>query len=290
MTGAARLLDRLDAGWRPFRAAVDHIGLRHFHRPTPVGWDYAALVEHVAAWHDVTADRLAALRSEGAFRPPPDVDAFNAEAARVAQGRSGPELLARLDRSFTRLRSEVEQLGEAQLAANDGWADQVVAGNSFGHYEEHRPELAAARPATVAALLARLDEDSAVFREAVERIAVEGRLEEAAAGEWTFRDVAAHAAAWMVEAVRVLPEYRAGRPSEYTSDDVERFNAAAVTARRDLDEGELLGELDGAFGDLRRAAADLRDDELADRQILGLVAWCSYLHFDEHLAELGVPA
>ena len=290
MTGAARLLDRLDAGWRPFRAAVDHIGLRHFHRPTPVGWDYAALVKHVAAWHDVTAERLGELRSRGTYPPPPDVDTFNAEAASAAQGRSGADLLADLDRSFTRLRSEVEQLSDEQVTANDRWADQVVAGNSFGHYEEHRPELAAARPATAAALLARLDEDWAIFRQAVERMAVEGRLEEAATDEWTFRHVAAHAGAWMAEAVRVLPEYRAGRPSEYTGNDVERFNGAAVAARRDVDEGELLGELDGAFRELRRAAADLRDDELADRQILGLVAWCSYLHFDEHLAQLGVAA
>ncbi len=38
---------------------------------------------------------------------------------------------------------------------------------------------------------------------------------------------------------------------------------------------------------LRAALAGLRDEDVESRRTLGIVAACSYLHWDEHLAVLG---
>jgi len=47
-----------------------------------------------------------------------------------------------LDDSFRKLRREVARLTDDQLVAHDAWAATIIAGNSFGHYEEHLADLA----------------------------------------------------------------------------------------------------------------------------------------------------
>ena len=284
----AELAARISEAWRRFRSDLDYVGLRRLRRPTPVGWSYAALVAHVAAWHDETSRRLAIFRETGAYPgPPPDVDAFNARAAEAAARRSPEDLLAGLQPSLDRLVGEVHRLTREQVGRNDRWAESVVAGNTYDHYEEHRGELAAARPCAVRALLTRLDEDWAVFRAGVGNVA--GRLHERLADDgssWTYHDVVAHAAAWLEEGPRLVEELRRGARRRFDSRWIDDFNARAVEACSRTAPAALLTQLDDSFRAHRAASAALTDEEVRDLRFLEAVAWTSYLHWDEHLRDL----
>jgi len=48
--------------------------------------------------------------------------------------------------SYRRFRREVSSLTDEQLAANEGWAASIIAGNSYDHYAEHLRDLEPARP------------------------------------------------------------------------------------------------------------------------------------------------
>jgi hypothetical protein len=43
--------------------------------------------------------------------------------------------------SYRRLRREVSNLTDEQLAAHDGWASEMVAVNTYGHYADHMADL-----------------------------------------------------------------------------------------------------------------------------------------------------
>ena len=121
----------------------------------------------------------------------------------------------------------------------------------------------ATAPATTAELLARVDEGWRHFREGVRHVGRAGLAERTSAGG-TYKDLVAHVAAALEEAPRRLVGPEA-----------------------------MPGELDTAHRQLVAAVRGLRDEEVAgsshDLGVLSIVAWCSYLHFDEHLAEIGVP-
>ena len=142
------LLARVDDGWRRFRDAVRRIGRGRMGEPTPAGWTFKDLLAHCAAWEDLTARRLRALReSGGTVYPPPgvDVDAFNAQVVE-SHRLAGPEaVLDEVEASHRRMRDEIARLEDGQVVANDGWVVAVVAGNSYGHYLEHAEEIGMAR-------------------------------------------------------------------------------------------------------------------------------------------------
>jgi hypothetical protein len=163
------LLGRARKAWGPFRhGGMTGVGLSGLRRRTPAGWTFGALAAHVAAWHLLTAERLERFAETGEPTPPPDdVDAFNADVARRAEGRLPTELIDELDRSWQRIEAVVPRLTGEQVAASDGWAEAVIAGNTYDHYEEHREELRSARPRTVDDLLGRFDADWRVLRDAV---------------------------------------------------------------------------------------------------------------------------
>ena len=159
MTGAAGtdrsplgLLERVDESWRRFREAVRGIGRAGMDQPTGAGWTYHDLVAHVAGWHDLTARRLRALRDTGTLPGPGDegtlgipafagADDFNARLVSSHRLVSAEALIDELDATFRAVRSELAQLTAAQLGATDGPVVGMVAGNTYGHYEEHATEL-----------------------------------------------------------------------------------------------------------------------------------------------------
>jgi len=129
----------VDQAWMAFRAAAERFPLERMdERLGEDAWTRKQMLEHVASWHDLTADRLVTLINTGDPAPlDRDVDAFNARAARQAVGKTVGEILKDMDATFNRLRRQMARLTDAQLQANDWWAAFVIAGNTYGHYEEH---------------------------------------------------------------------------------------------------------------------------------------------------------
>ena len=139
------LLAQTDDGWAWFRAAVQDLGEQEWDDPVPGGgWTRRKMLNHIRVWHEITARRLAQFRESGERAPSPgDEDAINAQAAADADLRSREVILGGLDDSFARLRAEIGRLRDDQLASHDGWPVAVVAGNTYGHYEEHRRDVEA---------------------------------------------------------------------------------------------------------------------------------------------------
>lgn len=145
------MLARVDEGWWQFRAAALQFPAgrmnEHLGETSEATWTRKQMLAHVAAWHELTADRINQLVMTGnKSDPPASVDAFNARVARQAVGRTAGEVLQELDRSFARLRRHLERMTDRQLLAHDAWAAQVVAGNTYEHYAEHMADLALPEP------------------------------------------------------------------------------------------------------------------------------------------------
>src|SRR2546421_12698516 len=141
---SAELLRKVDEGWRPFREAVRHVGRAKVAEPTGAGWTFHDLVAHVSGWHDLTARRLRAFRTTGKFPGAgdeaalgipafKDADEFNARLVKSHRLVGAEALTDELDTTYRALRSEVAQLGDDQVHANDDWVIKIVAGNSYGH-------------------------------------------------------------------------------------------------------------------------------------------------------------
>ena len=136
-------LERMDQGWSEFRRRVHDLPAERLEQHITDGaWTRKQMLGHIGAWHDLTVGRLMRFAASG---EPNGIDehedVINARAAQAAVGRTSGEILMSLDDSFRKLRREVAKLTDGQLAAHDAWAAAIIAGNSFGHYEEHLPDL-----------------------------------------------------------------------------------------------------------------------------------------------------
>lgn len=142
-------LRRMDEAWAAFDERVNALGNEQLTSRLGEGeWTRKQMLAHITAWHELTTNRL--LKFVEAGEPvglPGDEheDAINARTARSSEGRTTGEIVIAMTDSHRRLRRTVAALNDAQLAAHDGWAAAVIAGNSFGHYEQHLPDLDPAR-------------------------------------------------------------------------------------------------------------------------------------------------
>lgn len=140
-------LDRMDEGWNAFHDRVSSIPTERLaNRIADDSWTLKQMLAHITAWHDLAVERLGKFASSGEpaeFEEHEDV--VNARAARAAEGRTVGEILLAMADSYRRLRREVGNLSDEQLAAHEGWASDMVGVNTWGHYEDHLADLAAAR-------------------------------------------------------------------------------------------------------------------------------------------------
>ena len=140
-------LARMDKGWAAFHGRVTALPTEQLAPRIGEGqWTRKQMLAHITTWHDLTVDRLSRFAESG---EPQELseheDVINARAARAAEGRTTGEILLAMADSFRRLRRQVSTLTDAQLGANEGWAAAIIAGNSYGHYAEHLPDLEDAR-------------------------------------------------------------------------------------------------------------------------------------------------
>jgi hypothetical protein len=136
-------LAQMDGGWATFHDRIKSMPSEHLEvRISEGSWTRKQMLAHIGTWHDLTIERLTRFAESG--EPPElpeDEDVINARAARAAEGRTTGEILLGMEDSYRRLRREVGRLTDAQLAAQDGWASAVIAGNSYGHYADHLADL-----------------------------------------------------------------------------------------------------------------------------------------------------
>lgn len=146
-------------------------------------------------------------------------------------------------------------------------------------------------PRTSAELVERIESGWKVFRGAVRDLG-RARLAQPIDGGWTYKDMTAHVAAWMEYVPKRVSEIRSGRadPLSWSEAAVDAFNAKAVEERRLVGPEAILDELDTANQRVLDEARRTTDQEIAQSShssgILSLFAWCTYLHWEEHMPEL----
>ena len=147
-----QLLASVDEGWARFRDGVRRIGRAKMNEPTGAGWSHHDLVAHVAGWHDLTARRVRAFRTTGVFPGPgdeaalgipafKDADEFNARLVSGHRLVGAEALVDELDTTFRALRTQLAALSGDQIQGSRGEIIKAVAGNTYGHYDEHAKEL-----------------------------------------------------------------------------------------------------------------------------------------------------
>lgn len=278
---SGELVERLRDGWRPYRRALARAGLAPLGGPTASGWTGKALLAHQAGWlewcRSEVPNRLAGTRG-----PTPVSAEHNAREAAAAEGRLAHEVVARLDAAYRALLDALTALPADAAAPTD--LVRLVAATVYGHFAEHLHELEALVPTDTRAVLRRFDQTWSRFRGRIREVG-RARLMDATPSGWSYRDMCAHAANWMQNAVSEL----AGAPRSWSRETIQAENERAVEAHRLVGAEAMLDELDTSHARVREAIAALGDERLRDPRIFGIVAFYTYLHWEEHLHEdLGV--
>lgn len=283
---AKDVLAAVKSGRRRFKAGVNALGLVGLDRTTPSGWTYKEMLAHVAEWEELTRRRLAHLRATDAVErlEAASADDLNREFTEGARAKNVMDVLTQVDAAHERLVAEIALLTPQQLDAHEQWAKAVIAGNTYGHYAEHHVELFAALPRTAAEILARFDASWAITRARIREIGRAGLMEPTPAS-WTYRDLLAHLANWMQQAVR---ELEGGELVTWTQDRIDAENERAVQAHQLVGAEAMLDELDSSQRRVRETIARLSDERLADRRVWNVAAFYTYLAWEEHFAEMGI--
>jgi mycothiol maleylpyruvate isomerase-like protein len=276
-----QLVEKMREGWRPFRRALSRLGLAPLSDVTRAGWTHKALLSHLAYWMEVVPDELPA-RLEGRRTNSVDGQPENDRESKESEARSAHDTVARLDAAYKSMIDITSALPDRDLHF---MAIRLIAGETYGHFLEHLYEIEAALPHGTAEVLKRYDDTWTRFRSAIRERGRAGLMDATPSG-WSYRDMCAHAANWMQQAVI---ELEAGQSRSWTSETILAENQRAVEAHRLVGPEAMLDELDTSYRRLRETIEKISDERMADAKIFGIVAFYSYLHWDEHLGEdLGV--
>jgi hypothetical protein len=277
----SRILEKMRDGWRLFRRPLARVGLMPLSQTTPAGWTYKALLSHLAYWMEVLPDELPA-RLEGRRKGGMDFEKENAREAAASAARSAHDSVARLDAAYKKVFEITTALPEDQDL--HFMAIRLIAGETYGHLLGHLSEIEAAVPRTTADVLRRYDETWRPFREAVRERGRAG-LMEATPSAWSYRDMCAHVANWLQQAAA---ELATGEFRGWNAETIQAENDRAVEAHRLVGPEAMLDELDTSHRRLREEIAAIPDERMQDPKVSGVIGFYSYLHWEEHLAELGV--
>ena len=123
------------------------------------------------------------------------------------------------------------------------------------------------------------------FRQAIRERGRAGLGERTPSG-WTYKDLVAHAVGWMEQTVREMQskEFRTG----WTAATIQEFNDRSVRTHELVGPEAMVDELDTAYRRLVATVSGFGDGEV-DERIASSMPYYSYLHWEEHFAELGIP-
>jgi hypothetical protein len=277
----AQLLERMREGWRPFRRAVGRVGLRPLSDKTKAGWTGKALLSHLGFWLETLEEALPE-RLAGRRGPIRNIQAENDREAAGADTRTAHEVVKRLDDAYKKVVETV-----SALPPDDDvhfMAVRLIAGESYGHFAEHLPEIEGWVPASKEETLRRFDEGWSAFRAAVRDRGRAGLMTATPSG-WSCRDMCAHVANWMQVAAN---ELEAGKFGRWSAQTIQAENERAVEAHRLVGPEAMLDELDTSQRRVREAIV-ASGDRTPDLNVADVIGFYTYLHWDEHLGEdLGV--
>jgi hypothetical protein len=276
----AQLLERMREGWRMFRRPLGRLGLSTLSQTTPAGWTYKAMLAHLAYWMEVLPEELP-VRLEGRRTSGVEFEAENAREAAASDGRSAHDTIARLDAAYKKVFAVTTALPDRDVHF---MAIRLIAGETYGHFLQHLYEIEAAVPRTTADVLKRYDDAWTRFRGAVRQRGRSGLMEATPSG-WSYRDMCAHAANWLQQAVS---ELEAGEFRSWNAATIQAENDRAVEAHRLVGPEAMLDELDTSHRRLREALATIPDERMRE-EVSGVIPFYSYLHWEEHMgSDLGV--
>jgi uncharacterized protein (TIGR03083 family) len=149
-------LRRLDAGWAELDAFIESLTPEQLTGPADAaGWTVRDHLDHLAVWgdsmnavlrHESRRERMGVDETTWARG---DFDEINAEIRRQREHLTLDDVLANLRRMHTEFRAQAAALTTddlkrpyAEFQADSQSTDWVIwrlAGNTFGHYEEHLP-------------------------------------------------------------------------------------------------------------------------------------------------------
>jgi hypothetical protein len=278
----AELLERLREGWRPFRRALNRLGLSALEDRTPVGWTYKEMLAHVANWMEKLPGEMPS-RLQGRRGPFPDVDAENARAVEGARSQSAHDAVERLANAYGGVVDLVKAL-PAEREINF-LATRLVVGETYGHFLEHQDEIDAALPRTAAAFVDRIEKVWEPFRAAIRERGRAGLGERTPSG-WTYKDLVAHAVGWTEQTIREMRtnEFRTG----WTKESIQEFNDRSVRTHELVGPEAMIDELDTVHRRLVETVRGLGEGDV-DEPIASSMPYYTYLHWEEHFAELGIP-
>jgi hypothetical protein len=273
----AQLLEKMRDGWRPFRRAVARIGLRRLGDTTTSGWTAKAMLSHLANWLEILDEALPH-RLRGERGPVRSIQAENDREIAAAPSHPANEITKRLDDAYTKLVKTVEALPADEDV--HFMAIRLIAGESYGHFFEHLPEIEPWMPHTKADVLRDFDANWNDFRSRLRDVGRERLLEPTPSG-WSYRDMCAHAANWMQHAVKEL----GGATKQWSPELILQENARAVEAHKLVGAEAMLDELDTSAKRMRETIAALPEERILDPKTFGIVGFYSYLHLEEHAHE-----
>jgi hypothetical protein len=272
----SELIERMREGWRPFRRALARIGSQRLGEKTTSGWTGKAMLAHLAYWlealEESLPERLAGRR--GRIR---DAQAENDKTEAAAAAHPVHAIVKRLDDAYRKVFDTVQALpADEDLHF---MAIRLIAGESYGHFVEHLAEIEPWVPKTTADVLKRFDDTWTIFRGRVREVGRAGLMNATPSG-WSYRDMCAHAANWMQQAVAELE----GGFKIWNAATIQAENERAVEAHRLVGAEAMLDELDTSHTRVREAIAKVSDERMAAK-VAGVVPFYTYLHWEEHLRE-----
>lgn len=131
------LLQRIESSWSAFLITLEDLTEDQLMEPGAVGeWSLKELLGHVAFWDDLGREN-AALALSGQARQFDDFEALNQADHAARRGRTLAEERAAMHQAHAALVADLEDRGELDAAA----IDQVIAGSTYEHYDEHAADV-----------------------------------------------------------------------------------------------------------------------------------------------------